>query len=187
MDLNKCCAINNSNKKRCKNKKSPYSHTGFCTLHITRNAEHYKTDTDCSICLIEVKNPYILKSCNHMFCTNCIFNWLYYNNTCPCCRTVVYGPQITRAVLYGMVNNHISYVYKYTFDSAVLNESEYSLIIEYFEINKEYYFDEWNNKKIILETLNLEYIYEKMPYTFQEYIMSYNKNFLKNNTLFIII
>jgi len=86
-----------------------------------------------------------------------------------------------------MVNNHISYVYKYTFDSAVLNESEYSLIIEYFEINKEYYFDEWNDKKIILETLNLEHIYEKMPYTFQEYIMSYNKNFLKNNTLFIII
>jgi len=44
----------------------------------------------CTICLQEFKEIYILKSCNHSFCKECISQYISYNLQnlkCPLCRT----------------------------------------------------------------------------------------------------
>ena len=45
---------------------------------------------ECQICLSEYNTQIKLKKCNHVFCENCIYNWLKnYKNTCPVCRVNV--------------------------------------------------------------------------------------------------
>ena len=40
----------------------------------------------CTICLETCKDPYALK-CKHVFCTDCIIEWLKNADTCPICRS----------------------------------------------------------------------------------------------------
>ena len=41
----------------------------------------------CPICLKIINLPNSVKtSCNHYFCSNCFFQWIYEEKTCPCCR-----------------------------------------------------------------------------------------------------
>jgi hypothetical protein len=69
--------------------------------HIRIN-EHLKTfvvplrglkvkrmNTDCSICLENVKDSVKLSNCGHIFCRECISQWVLTKKTCPNCRTVV--------------------------------------------------------------------------------------------------
>lgn len=46
-------------------------------------------DYDCNICMEEKKNG-ILLNCNHIFCEDCLREWLTKNKkTCPTCRKEV--------------------------------------------------------------------------------------------------
>ncbi|QDZ25829.1 hypothetical protein HOP50_19g83710 [Chloropicon primus] len=45
-------------------------------------------DACCSICQDEMASPLKLR-CNHIFCAECIGEWLDRDTTCPLCRTVV--------------------------------------------------------------------------------------------------
>ena len=45
---------------------------------------------ECPICFIESDKSVKIINCNHIFCENCIKNWLKnHHNTCPICRTNV--------------------------------------------------------------------------------------------------
>ena len=44
-------------------------------------------NNDCSICLRKIiKNNSLISTCNHIFCSNCILEWIKISNTCPYCR-----------------------------------------------------------------------------------------------------
>lgn len=43
----------------------------------------------CSICQDTLKSPLKLRPCRHIFCEDCISEWLDRDTTCPLCRTVV--------------------------------------------------------------------------------------------------
>ena len=55
--------------------------------HWINNTLKYELSI-CSICM-DKKETYIQTPCNHIFCKNCITNWLLNNNTCPNCRTYI--------------------------------------------------------------------------------------------------
>jgi hypothetical protein len=44
---------------------------------------------DCAICLNQISNACVL-TCTHHFCYSCIHKSLYYKNTCPKCRSIIY-------------------------------------------------------------------------------------------------
>jgi hypothetical protein len=187
MHISSCCALTKKGK-RCKNRREHYTTSGFCLYHKNRNGIHYDTGNDCSICLNKIKNPIKMFNCPHEFCTDCIYEWMYFNNSCPCCRRIIDFSQINKAKLYGLVNKKIIIVYKYTYDSSVLTDYEYSLIISNysdelrFEINKEYLISEW---EFIKNNNTNKKIFNKMPYYFSEVVVKYNNN-IDNNIIFTI-
>ena len=113
---------------------------------------------------------------------------MYFNDSCPCCRRTIDFSQINKAKLYGLVNKKIIIIYKYTYDSSVLTDDEYSLIISNysdelrFEINKEYLISEW---EFIKNNNTNNKIFNKMPYYFSEVLVKYNNN-IDNNIIFTI-
>ena len=44
---------------------------------------------DCAICLNTISNSCVL-TCTHHFCYSCIHKSLYFKNTCPKCRAIIY-------------------------------------------------------------------------------------------------
>ena len=46
------------------------------------------TTNSCAICMDNVKNPVMLE-CTHLYCGNCIFQWVKNNKNCPYCRTPI--------------------------------------------------------------------------------------------------
>ena len=69
---------------------SVHSHCGpGCgdRCHLKRKRVNHETEI-CSICLDPIfKNVKV--DCGHKYCQQCIFNWMYENNTCPLCRTPI--------------------------------------------------------------------------------------------------
>ena len=44
----------------------------------------------CNICFDDIKpNMLVNTPCGHTFCSDCFFEWMKENYTCPCCRTLV--------------------------------------------------------------------------------------------------
>lgn len=52
------------------------------------DAELGQASSQCTICHEDIRNPLQL-SCSHVFCDECISEWLERERTCPNCRTVV--------------------------------------------------------------------------------------------------
>lgn len=179
MKTNQCCSLTKRGK-RCNNKKMNYSISGFCTYHETRNGVHYNTEMECSICIQPMKNPLKLRSCTHTFCTHCVSKWLYHHDSCPYCRTKVDDFHITRAVLFGVVNEEIIYLYRYTYSSSNLTEDEIDSLPVVF--NKEYSFEEWE-----LLTKDHKGLITKMRFTFDNIITDYTEEYSQNNLLMRII
>ncbi|CAB4064834.1 RNF139 [Lepeophtheirus salmonis] len=44
----------------------------------------------CAICLMEMKVARVT-SCDHLFHSHCLQRWIYVENTCPLCKTVLFG------------------------------------------------------------------------------------------------
>mmetsp|Transcript_3340 Transcript_3340/g.9680 ORF Transcript_3340/g.9680 Transcript_3340/m.9680 type:complete len:420 (-) Transcript_3340:2550-3809(-) len=57
-------------------------------------AELTETGHQCAICHDNIQGP-IKLHCNHIFCDECISEWLEREGTCPCCRAVVQPPFMT--------------------------------------------------------------------------------------------
>ncbi len=53
------------------------------------------TGNECSICQDRFSNP-IKLPCDHIFCEDCVAEWLERENTCPLCRAVVPSAGIMR-------------------------------------------------------------------------------------------
>ena len=47
------------------------------------------TQDDCPICYEKIQAPF-KTTCNHVFCVECLKDWLDSANTCPSCRTELY-------------------------------------------------------------------------------------------------
>ena len=46
--------------------------------------------SQCNICFDNIKpNMLVNTPCGHSFCSECFFEWMKENYTCPCCRTLV--------------------------------------------------------------------------------------------------
>jgi putative ribosome biogenesis GTPase RsgA len=57
---------------------------------LTNNSILHKGNEKCSICYEEMKNKKILKlNCDHMFCSECLVNWLKEKLSCPLCRRCI--------------------------------------------------------------------------------------------------
>jgi hypothetical protein len=52
-------------------------------VNIRRTDTH---DHNCGVCLKEFVDPVICSPCKHVFCRNCILEWLQAKETCPFCR-----------------------------------------------------------------------------------------------------
>jgi SNF2 family DNA or RNA helicase len=42
---------------------------------------------DCSICADKLNNAVLVPCCQHIFCGECVINWIKTKNTCPMCRS----------------------------------------------------------------------------------------------------
>jgi signal recognition particle receptor subunit beta len=60
---------------------------------------------------------------------------MYRKKSCPNCRKPIEYYQISKARLYGMVHKKILYVYKYIFDSSVLNQTERTLFFDFLPLS----------------------------------------------------
>ncbi|VVC24143.1 Zinc finger, RING-type,Zinc finger, RING/FYVE/PHD-type,Zinc finger, RING-type, conserved site [Cinara cedri] len=61
----------------------------------------------CSICLELLKKPSKLE-CDHMFCSNCLEDWLRCNRTCPMCRSSKIGFKPVKCEFVGQLIKHLS-------------------------------------------------------------------------------
>ena len=43
----------------------------------------------CCICMGEANLDSITTQCNHLYCKNCLIEWLKNNDTCPICKELV--------------------------------------------------------------------------------------------------
>ncbi|KAM9968452.1 hypothetical protein ACTFIW_002890 [Dictyostelium discoideum] len=48
-----------------------------------------ETNTRCSICLSDIENQTKNNQCNHIYCFDCIFNWVKNNDSCPLCKVKI--------------------------------------------------------------------------------------------------
>ncbi|EAL66790.1 hypothetical protein DDB_G0280987 [Dictyostelium discoideum AX4] len=48
-----------------------------------------ETNTRCSICLSDIENQTKNNQCNHIYCFDCIFNWVKSNDSCPLCKVKI--------------------------------------------------------------------------------------------------
>ena len=62
-------------------KRAPVSVTGAANHKSSAKS----TDGRCAICLDDVKEPYSLPKCKHVFCTECINHAFEYDPVCPVC------------------------------------------------------------------------------------------------------
>ena len=178
INYDQCCALTKKGLN-CKNKKIPYSSIGFCVLHhLNKDSQHYNSGIECPICIEPIKNPLKLEKCSHYFCNKCISQWMYKNKTCPCCRSQATFRELIKATFYGFVNNEIKYTYRHIYDSSILSNNEFSLLITTttvhsesdlqnlqntkFIINKEYSEDEWFVIKNYIISCSLGSIFSKM-------------------------
>ena len=67
-------------------KKNHIVNSPFCLVH---NREEPLTFSTCGICLENTSKNIMLINCDHQFCKDCIYRWLFDNDTCPMCRTKV--------------------------------------------------------------------------------------------------
>lgn len=46
---------------------------------------------NCSICFqaLTENNKYITVTCKHLFCIQCIYQWIKEKSTCPYCRSII--------------------------------------------------------------------------------------------------
>ncbi len=86
------------------------------------------TDTQCSICLTDLKKNIKTLKCKHPFHENCINDWIANNNTCPLCRDTISLSKITVLPIDNPnINNNINLT------TIIPNN-----VINYIQINNKY-------------------------------------------------
>lgn len=67
------------------NSNTSYSPRGCCV------APDIPEKKNCSICfqVLTVNNKYITVTCKHLFCIQCIYQWIKEKSTCPYCRSII--------------------------------------------------------------------------------------------------
>ncbi len=117
----------------------------------------------CSICHLNSRRTVVLDNCGHIFCYDCIYEWLCYGegskgdntgNTCPYCRSDISEVQRKKSFEYGVIHGiltkviHIQVIFKnltkfefdylqsYSlFDKSYISKREWSLYKQEFLIN----------------------------------------------------
>jgi len=70
------------------------SHQALYGRYATAEEKAAAAEESCSICHDDVNNAVIL-TCKHIFCEDCVCEWLERERTCPLCRAVVNtGPSV---------------------------------------------------------------------------------------------
>ena len=77
--MNYQCSAITLKGEQCK--KKHIVNSPFCVVH--------NKFTNCGICLEDKSQNVELLNCGHSFCKDCIYIWLFENDTCPICRIKV--------------------------------------------------------------------------------------------------
>ena len=48
---------------------------------------------ECPICFEQIGQNFTILQCSHSFHSHCIHVWSDKNNSCPCCRQIIYTKQ----------------------------------------------------------------------------------------------
>jgi hypothetical protein len=84
-------------------------------------------------------------------------------------------------MLFGTANKHIIYLFVYTYDSSILEDTDYSLLCEIISLNKDYSIEEWDSLK--KNNTQLLLLLPKMTYKLEEYITEYSEKLNNCNIL----
>jgi len=81
-------------------KKKTYEYYNNVISHVKDTFNKNNFDEECAICRCEIKkNDMALTKCGHLYCYNCINEWLKINNKCPLCNS-----QIDETTIYRIKN-----------------------------------------------------------------------------------
>lgn len=138
-----CCALLKVHDKHGKRMKCYYKAKGnskYCGIHKNYDAsippppppeiQDIPNNTECAICLEEIKMNFVLTKCNHYFHTKCLDPWKAKSDSCPCCRnSMTTGEKITNLMTTQHVNmdrfseiqNEMRSIYNEAFDDILLN------------------------------------------------------------------
>lgn len=133
---------------------------------------------NCAICMDNVKNPVMLE-CTHLYCGNCIFNWIRKNNNCPYCRKNILGYDKLIAIVNEKSNNYEEEILSKedTFINIIKNKPNGKFLV--FSKNDNG-FDIIKNK---MDSLNIKYDFLKGN---TSHMMNILENF-KNGLINIIL
>jgi hypothetical protein len=128
---NKCCSKTKSGFV-CKNKN--IKKQNYCSAHI-------KDKIECSICLDYIHVFKKLENCNHIFCKDCIYNWLSVSPFCPYCRTQVSPDDYNLSHNYNIGHGNLIILYTHYY-SFVINEHNH------------HFYDYLNERSILFSSLS---------------------------------
>ena len=112
-----------------------------CKLNCDYEYCHLHQNQICPICLNQKKNNTKSEKCVHSFCKECIYNWLYFNVNCPCCRKYMGDNLINEARIDGIRLNKIKIVTVYRF--FIRNEFVKTIVSSFCEMDKLIRYDAW--------------------------------------------
>ena len=144
--MSKRCKEQTQSGKVCKKSKCSGD---YCSIHCSSN--------ECGICLGTINNIFYL-NCGHKFCTDCICNWSYKNDTCPMCRRSFSRYEKSHGRSWAYKKNLIYPCFFIYLDTALLRFDEYITFYP-VELNCTY---EWEDLLDIAKTNEIKYIFSKL-------------------------
>jgi SNF2 family DNA or RNA helicase len=131
----------------------------------------------CSICLDDLKNPLMIPSCQHIFCSGCILQWLNKKKECPLCRSEV--------MLKGLIHIKLKETQKEAEKVVEKIKTKQETVVEIIEKNPDGKFiifsnhcSTWGNIISTLEKYNISYCEIKGQISRRE---KYKKDFINGN------
>ena len=146
---NQVCCATTVKGKRCSKKK--IHSMDFCWVHTIPEP------VICSICYespLKTESQK-LKNCNHIFCLECINDWLLINSSCPNCRCTIDTSERDLCYSYGKKNNKIIDINFTRYSMVGITLDEKLQFMEYFTLffsfNRYYTTQQWN---IVMEYIS---------------------------------
>ena len=151
--------------KRCHLKRKL---SDYCKIH------EYQEKNVCSICFehpLRGRSQRILE-CDHIYCKNCILQWMCKNPVCPLCRSTINDSMLCgEAVEYGIKNRLLIYTDHFYLNISGLSELEIE-ILELISVTPGSFMthEEWEDTKTYIDPE----IIEKITITHKQMVLRMN-------------